>query len=120
MRSSEGVSENEAIQRAMATWSDVLFLSGYALVRRPIDEAGAKAAGAVRAQGGRVAVDLASWSAIQDFGARRFEARLAALEPDVVFAGERELATLEDLPSAPTLVVKRGPAVARVTVHFQR
>lgn len=89
---------------------NVLFLSGYALLRRPIDEAGAKAAGAVRAQGGRVAVDLASWTSIQNFGVRRFEARLAALEPDVVFAGERELAALGGDPSAATVVVKRGPA----------
>jgi sugar/nucleoside kinase (ribokinase family) len=87
---------------------DVLHLSGYALVRRPIDEAGARAAGAVKAQGGRISVDLATWTAIRDFGAERLRVRLAELEPDVVFATERELEVLGAEPSTATLVVKRG------------
>ncbi len=65
---------------------DALYLSGYALLRSPIDEAGAKAAGAVRAQGGTIAVDLSTWLAIRDFGAERFRGRLEELRPDVVFA----------------------------------
>ena len=40
--------------------SDWLHVTGYALFRSPIDEAAAKAAGAVRGQGGRISVDLSS------------------------------------------------------------
>ncbi len=87
---------------------DVLHLSGYSLLRSPIDEAGAKAAGAARAQGGLISVDLSTWAAIRDFGPERFLARLAQLRPDVVFASERELEILGGRPPAETLVLKRG------------
>ena len=63
-----------------------LHLSGYSLLRSPIDEAGAKAAGAVHGQGGRVSVDLASASLIRAYGPERLLVRLRLLEPDVVFA----------------------------------
>ncbi len=111
--SAPGVAPELRSQELRMEWfrgCDVLYLSGYALLRRPIDEAGAKAAGAVRAQGGSVAVDLATWTAIRSFGPGRFRARLATLEPDVCFAGERELAELGGRPQAATLVVKRGAA----------
>jgi ribokinase len=86
-----------------------LHLSGYSLLRSPIDEAGAKAAGAVRALGGKVSVDLASASLIRGYGPERLLARLRLLEPDVVFANDEEVASVgEDLPAA-TLVRKRGP-----------
>jgi ribokinase len=86
-----------------------LHLSGYSLLRSPIDEAGAKAAGAVRALGGKVSVDLASASLIRGYGAERLLARLRLLEPDVVFANDEEVAAVgEELPAA-TLVRKRGP-----------
>ena len=99
---------------------DALFLSGYALLRRPIDEGGAKAARTVRARGGLVAVDLSSWTAIRDFGARRFLSRLEALRPDVLFAGERELEALGTEPPARTLVLKRGAAGVVVTTPSER
>jgi sugar/nucleoside kinase (ribokinase family) len=86
-----------------------LHLSGYSLLRAPIDEAGAKAAGAVRALGGKVSVDLASASLIHAYGPERLLARLKLLEPDVVFANDDEVAAIgEKLPAA-TLVRKRGP-----------
>ena len=86
-----------------------LHLSGYSLLRSPIDEAGAKAAGAVRALGGKVSVDLASASLIRGYGPERLLARLRLLEPDVVFANDEEVASVgEDLRAA-TLVRKRGP-----------
>jgi ribokinase len=86
-----------------------LHLSGYSLLRSPIDEAGAKAAGAVRALGGKVSVDLASASLIRGYGPERLLARLRLLEPDVVFANDEEVASVgEELPAA-TLVRKRGP-----------
>ena len=85
-----------------------LHLSGYSLLRSPIDEAGAKAAGAVRALGGKVSVDLASASLIRAYGPERLAARLKLLEPDVVFANDDEVAAVgEDVPAA-TLVRKRG------------
>jgi ribokinase len=85
-----------------------LHLSGYSLLRSPIDEAGAKAAGAVRALGGKVSVDLASASLIRAYGPSLLAARLKLLEPDLVFANEDEVAAVgEDVP-AHTLVRKRG------------
>jgi ribokinase len=85
-----------------------LHLSGYSLLRSPIDEAGAKAAGAVRVQGGRVSVDLASASLIRGYGPERLAARLRLLEPEVVFAKDDEIAAIGgDVPAA-TLVRKRG------------
>jgi sugar/nucleoside kinase (ribokinase family) len=85
-----------------------LHLSGYSLLRSPIDEAGAKAAGAVRALGGKVSVDLASASLIRAYGPERLAARLELLAPDVVFANDDEVAALgEDVPAA-ALVRKRG------------
>jgi ribokinase len=84
-----------------------LHLSGYILLREPGASAAAEAAGAVRSSGGRVSVDLASWAAIRDYGPERVHALLRALEPDVVFATERERQTLGADLSA-TWVVKRG------------
>jgi sugar/nucleoside kinase (ribokinase family) len=88
---------------------DWLHLSGYSLLRSPIDEAGAKAAGAVRALGGKVSVDLASASLIGAYGAERLVARLRLLQPDVVFANDDEVAAVGDELPAGTLVRKRGP-----------
>src|SRR5712691_10045307 len=95
-------------------------LAGYALLRSPIDEAATMAAGAVRAQGGVVAVDLSTWTAIRDFGAARVLARLEELQTDVVFANERELAELGAEPPARTIVMKRGAAGAVVSTGGQR
>jgi ribokinase len=86
---------------------DGLHLSGYSLLRRPIEEAAAKAAGAIQAQGGRISVDLASASGIAEYGPERLLGRLELLEPDLVFANEGELAAIGgDVPG--TLVLKRG------------
>jgi ribokinase len=89
---------------------DALHITGYALFRSPIDEAAAKAAGAVRAQGGRISVDLSSWSMIRDFGAERLRQRLELLAPDVIFGNEEELSELGGSFPAPEWVLKRGPA----------
>jgi ribokinase len=88
---------------------DALHITGYALFRSPIDEAAAKAAGAVRAQGGRVSVDLSSWSMIREFGGERLRRRLELLEPDVIFGNEEELHELGGSFPAPEWVLKRGP-----------
>ncbi|MFN2469739.1 MAG: carbohydrate kinase family protein [Gaiellaceae bacterium] len=86
-----------------------LHLAGYSLFRSPIDEAAAKAAGAVQAQGGRVSVDLSSAAAIEAFGPDRLRGRLTALTPHVVFANEDEAAAL-GAPPPRTFVLKRGAA----------
>lgn len=88
-----------------------LHLSGYILLREPGASAAAEAATAVRSAGGRVSVDLGSWAAIRDYGPERLLALLRGLAPDVVFATEREHATLGgDLAVEWMQVLKRGPA----------
>ncbi len=99
---------------------DAFHLSGYALLEGPIADAGAKAAGAARAQGARISVDLASAAGISRFGAPRVVARLEQLEPDVVFAGDGELAALRETPTAVTLVVKRAADGVTVTSGGER
>ncbi|HET7855083.1 MAG TPA: carbohydrate kinase family protein [Gaiellaceae bacterium] len=87
-----------------------LHLSGYSLLRNPIAEAAAKAAGAVGAQGGSVSVDLSSAAGVRAFGPEQLLRRLELLAPSVVFANEEELEALRSSPPAATVVVKRGPA----------
>src|SRR5205085_2260566 len=87
---------------------DWLYVSGYSLLREPVDAAATRAAGVARAGGARVAVDLSSWSLIRAAGAARQRERLAAVAPDVVFASPRELAELDGWEPPATLVVKRG------------
>jgi ribokinase len=85
-----------------------LHLSGYSLLASPIDSAAAGAAAAVRAAGGTVSIDLASWSAIRDFGSERFRSRLERIQPDVVFANEPEGEIFNYQLPAETWVLKRG------------
>ena len=111
MASDRGVAPELRAEELEIAWfrgCDVLHLSGYSLFRPPIDQAGAKAAGAVRQQGGRISVDLSASEAILAFGAERFRGRLAQLRPDVVFATEAEVAALGGEVDAPVLVRKRG------------
>lgn len=89
---------------------DVLHLSGYALLHGSAGEAAARAAETVRAQGGKISVDLSSASGIRRAGPGRLRARLRALAPDVVFAAEGELEALGGAPPCGELVVKRGAA----------
>ncbi len=93
---------------------DVLHLSGYALYEGMAGEAAGRAAGAVRAQGGRISVDLASAAGIRRADPGRLLARLRALRPDVVFASEAELDALGGTPPCDELVVKRGAGGVRV------
>jgi sugar/nucleoside kinase (ribokinase family) len=95
-------------------------LSGYAMLRGPIVETGAKAAGAARAQGARISVDLASAEGIRDAGAERVLSRLELLAPNVVFGGTAELEALGREPRVETLVVKLGPAGAAVVREGSR
>jgi sugar/nucleoside kinase (ribokinase family) len=81
---------------------DVLHLSGYSLHREPIASASARAGELARDRGGRVSVDLSTWTGIDD----GFRARVRALEPDLVFAGERERDVFGPLDTS--WIVKRG------------
>jgi ribokinase len=81
---------------------DVLHLSGYSLHRESIASACARAAELARARGASVSVDLSTWTAIDE----PFRERVRSLEPDVVFAGERERDVFGEL--AASWVVKRG------------
>jgi sugar/nucleoside kinase (ribokinase family) len=83
---------------------DVLHLSGYSLQREPIASASTRAAELARGHGARVSVDLSTWTGIDD----AFRDCVRALEPDVVFAGERERGTFGRLDTS--WIVKRGGA----------
>jgi ribokinase len=85
-----------------------LHVTGYSLFRSPIDEAAAKAAGAVRGQGGRVSADLSSWSMIRAFGADRLRRRLELLAPDVLFGNADELEEIGGSFPAEEWVLKLG------------
>jgi sugar/nucleoside kinase (ribokinase family) len=117
MLSDRGVAPELSSEDLQPEWladCDALYISGYALLRRPIDDAALAAARAVHEQNGLVAVDLSAWSEIRTFGRDRFVGRVAELEPEVVFATEPELAEIGDARIAPTVVLKRGPAGAVV------
>ncbi len=111
MLSDRGVAPELRAEELDVKWfgdCDWLHLSGYSLYERPIDEAAAKAAGATRASGNRVSVDLSSAASIEAFGPGRLLDRLALLEPDVVFANEEEERALGGAPPAVVFVLKRG------------
>ena len=87
-----------------------LHLSGYSLLRAPIDEAGAKAAGAVRAVGRKVSVDLASASLhCRRMAQSACSSGSSCSRPIVVFANEDEVDGDGGSRPAGTLVRKRGP-----------
>jgi ribokinase len=94
---------------------DVLHLSGYSLMRTPIDQAALRAAQLARAGGARVSVDLSAWTRIRDFGPVAFRERLERLAPDVIFANEPEWEIVGGAYAlARTAVVKRGARGIRV------
>ncbi len=89
-----------------AAWFDCerLHLSGYALARDPLASAASRAVELARAHGARVSVDLSSWTLIDE----PFRERVRGLEPELVFATERECARFGALPARALL--KRGAA----------
>jgi sugar/nucleoside kinase (ribokinase family) len=87
---------------------DHLAVSGYALMREPARSAALHAVELARTAGAPVSVDLSSWSAIRDAGAREFRAVVEALAPDVVFANEDEERVLGGRLPGPAWVLKRG------------
>jgi ribokinase len=88
MASDRGVSPDLQRQDLEPAWfdCDVLHLSGYSLLRDPIASASVAAATLAREHGARVAVDISTWTLVDD----AFRARVRAIAPDVVFATEAE------------------------------
>jgi len=87
-----------------AAWfdCDVLHLSGYSLLCEPIASAAAEAARAARVHGATVAVDVSTWTLLDD----AFRTRLRVLAPELVFATERERDAVGGLDTR--WVLKRG------------
>src|SRR5262249_13942631 len=69
---------------------DHFHVSGYALMVEPVRTAAMRAVELARAEGARISVDLASWSAIRDSGVDAFREAVRGAAPDVVFATDEE------------------------------
>lgn len=91
--------------------ADWLHLSGYLLLRAPDPAVVIQASNAARRAGVRVAIDLASASMIETYGARAFWNLVERLDPTVVFGNEREWEVVGVPPDSLSAeaVVKRGP-----------
>ena len=125
MASDRGVAPTLSAEELDPVWfegSTHLHLSGYSLMSSPIDGAAARAAELVRRGRGTVSVDLASSRVIADFGPERLRAVLGEVNPDLVFANEREREELEPVerPSGQTWVLKRGGAGCAVERDGER
>jgi len=90
---------------AWLTGADWLFVSGYALLRSTDPQRLVDTAAAARAQGSRIAVDLASATMISEFGASEFASLCRSLRPAAIFATDAEWAAGSGAFGA------RGPAV---------
>lgn len=113
MATDRGIATELRAEDLDPTWfagCDRLHLSGYSLMRAPIDTAALQATREARAVGAQVSVDLSSWSALREFGPGKFRDRLTMIAPDVVFANERELEVMGQEPPCRVLVTKRGAA----------
>jgi ribokinase len=111
LASDPGVAPSFVPEEVDATWvaSDVLHLSGYALLREPIAATALLAARLAREQGARVSVDVAAWTEIRNYGPVQFRELLDVLAPDILFATEAEWELLGGAYlTAPVGVLKRG------------
>jgi sugar/nucleoside kinase (ribokinase family) len=81
---------------------DVLHLSGYSLLRDPIASASGAAAAFARERGAQVAVDVSTWTLVDE----KFRERVRAIAPDIVFATEPEREAVGELDAQ--WVVKLG------------
>jgi sugar/nucleoside kinase (ribokinase family) len=98
----------EELQPAWLLGCTHLHLSGYSLLREPIRFAAGRAVELSRADGASVSIDLSSWSAIRDFGPKRFRIELEKLSPDVVFCNEDEERIVGGPFAGAVWIVKRG------------
>jgi sugar/nucleoside kinase (ribokinase family) len=87
---------------------DHLHVSGYALMVEPVRSAARRATASARANGARVSVDLASWSAIRDSGIDAFVDAVRGIAPDVVFANEDEARVVPPSSIDAMWILKRG------------
>jgi sugar/nucleoside kinase (ribokinase family) len=92
---------------ALLEGAGVLHVAGYTLLRDGGSQAALRLAGAARRYGARVTVDLSTAHGIAQLGRDEMRRRVAALEPDVVFANEAEAGAFGD-PLGAVWVVKRG------------
>jgi ribokinase len=123
MASDRGVAPSFAPDELDAAWlaCDVLHVSGYALLREPIDATAQLAARLARERGARVSVDVAAWTEIRTYGPVRFRELLDSLAPDVLFATEAEWEMLGGAYlTAPVGVIKRGPRGCTVVTEDAR
>jgi ribokinase len=104
MASDRGVSPDLAPRDLDAAWfdCDVLHLSGYSLLRDPIASASVAAAAFAREHGAQVAVDISTWTLVDE----AFRDRVRAIAPDLAFATEAERDAVGDLDTR--WVLKRG------------
>jgi ribokinase len=104
MASDRGAAVDLAPHELEAAWfdCDVLHISGYSLLRRPLADTAITAAALARACGAQVSVDVSTWALVDD----DFRTRLRDLEPDLVFATERERETVGAVDTR--WVLKRG------------
>jgi ribokinase len=118
MASDRGVAPELSPDELDASWfadANVLHLSGYSLMRAPIDGAARRGAELARRAGALVSVDHSAWPRLRDYGASAFREQVERLEPDVVFANEAEWQMIGGAYAlAPTAVVKRGARGIRV------
>ncbi len=98
----------EELDPAWLAGCDHLHVSGYALMLEPVRSAALRAVELARAEGARISVDLASWSAIRDSGVDAFRDAVRGLEPDVVFANEDEERVVGRAVTDAAWILKRG------------
>ena len=103
------------LKAAWFTRTDLLHLPFYSLIGSALGGAGRRAAELTHAAGGLISVDLASSVPLLADGRRAALARLAEIQPDVLFATLAEVQALLGagplerlLGLAPVVVVKRG------------
>jgi sugar/nucleoside kinase (ribokinase family) len=104
MASDRGAAVELAPHELERAWfdCDVLHISGYSLLRPPLADTAAAAVLLARSHSAQVSVDVSTWTLVDD----EFRARLRELEPDVVFATEREREVVGALETR--WVLKRG------------
>ena len=113
MASDRGVAPDLAPHDLDPAWfdCDVLHLSGYSLLREPIASASVAASAFARDFGARVAVDISTWTLVDD----AFRERVRAIAPDLVFATEAEQESVGALDTR--WVLKRGARGLDVDGH---
>jgi sugar/nucleoside kinase (ribokinase family) len=111
MASDRGVAADLSAGELDPAWfadCDWLHVSGYMLSTEAGAATAAEAARLARDAGARVSVDAASATLVGVVGCELFAGRIAALEPELLFATTAEHAALDGAAGAPTTVVKRG------------